>query len=99
MNNSTKNLSRNLTYSDIRADINKSKDLHEDVFNCIEKTRALQRENIEFNVEAGKVSSYALYKEFLKERQNMNYLLNCDKDLESTFLEIKPIDFEKVLKN
>ena len=46
MNNSTKNLSRNLTYSDIRADINESKDLHEDIFNYIEKTRAQQRESI-----------------------------------------------------
>ena len=99
MNNSTKNLSRNLTYSDIRADINESKDLHEDIFNYIEKTRAQQRESIGFNVEVGETSSYTLYNEFLKERQNMNYLISCDKELESTLLKIKPIDFDKVLKN
>jgi hypothetical protein len=89
----------NSVYNKIKADMISSKRVHTGIFNSIEKARANTMVDSYSLAEAKEELPSYVYKEFAAKKQNIDYLVNCDKDLEKTFLEIKPLDFEKVLKN
>jgi hypothetical protein len=89
----------NSVYYKIKADMPNCKRIHIGIFNSIEKARANTMVDEYTPAEAKESLPSYVYKDFVAKKQNIDYLIKCDKDLATAFSKVEEINFDKVLQN